>query len=381
MMPRPVTALLCVLIAPVTCWRGSARHTRHRDLKDLLLQRAVQTPLAQFHERCAPRDEVHAEWLYRFEGNEHLRSTSASGQLHALDALAVGVGGDEPRWRRYLSAMLAASPYEYASRREVFSKATNRVQLQRRGSLVEPRALAISLMHTREQLAAEWSHDARALLRGGADDARALQFINRVGAGSWSSDVSDASEIGCADESSDVCEEPTAVPVFFPAQEAYASARQFASSPLSTPLRLHNYDLLRLLAMRTSIREVARALRRAGVAGVRGPSDRGALFESPVLARRAAPILERAEREHGHLFKGCVRLGHSEKFLSALLAEAAEPSAELPTRLVVLELARALLAARASTVERWPEGKNGLAHIASDHLELQRAQLELDYAL
>ena len=215
MMPRPVTALLCVLIAPVTCWRGSARHTRHRDLKDLLLQRAVQTPLAQFHERCAPRDEVHAEWLYRFEGNEHLRSTSASGQLHALDALAVGVGGDEPRWRRYLSAMLAASPYEYASRREVFSKATNRVQLQRRGSLVEPRALAVSLMHTREQLAAEWSHDARALLRGGADDARALQFINRVGAGSWSSDVSDASEIGCADESSDVCEEPTAVPVFF----------------------------------------------------------------------------------------------------------------------------------------------------------------------
>ena len=174
-----------------------------------------KTRLAQFHERCAPRDEVHAEWLYRFEGNEHLRSTSASGQLHALDALAVGVGGDEPRWRRYLSAMLAASPYEYASRREVFSKATNRVQLQRRGSLVEPRALAISLMHTREQLAAEWSHDARALLRGGADDARALQFINRVGAGSWSSDVSDPSEIGCADESSDVCEEPTAVPVFF----------------------------------------------------------------------------------------------------------------------------------------------------------------------
>ena len=95
MMPRPVTALLCVLIAPVTCWRGSARHTRHRDLKDLLLQRGCRQ-LAQFHERCAPR-AVSRGVALSFEGNEHLRSTSASGQLHALDALAVGVGGDEPR--------------------------------------------------------------------------------------------------------------------------------------------------------------------------------------------------------------------------------------------------------------------------------------------
>ena len=384
-----LVAVVALLIAPATCWRGSARHTRHRDLKDLLLQRAVQTQLAQFHEQCAPPDEVKAEWLYRFHGNERLRSTSASGQLHALDALAVGAcdadeGGiaDEPRWRRYLSAMLAASPDEYAGRRELFYKATNGVKLQRRGALVEPRALAFSLMHTREQLAAEWSHDARALLRGGADDARALEFINRVGAGSWRSDVPDVpNAFECADASADGCAERMAVPVFFPAQEAYASARQFASSPLSTPLRLHNYDLLRLLAMRTAIRDVARALRRAGIAGCRGPSDRGALFESAVLARRAAPILERAEHEHGHLFKGCVRLGHSEKFLSALLAEATKPSTELATRLVVLELARALLAARARTVERWLDGKGGLAHIASDHVELQRAQLEIDYAV
>ena len=89
-----LVAVVALLIAPATCWRGSARHTRHRDLKDLLLQRAVQTQLAQFHEQCAPPDEVKAEWLYRFHGNERLRSTSASGQLHALDALAVGAGDE-----------------------------------------------------------------------------------------------------------------------------------------------------------------------------------------------------------------------------------------------------------------------------------------------
>ena len=59
-----LVAVVALLIAPATCWRGSARHTRHRDLKDLLLQRAVQTQLAQFHEQCAPPDEESAASVY-----------------------------------------------------------------------------------------------------------------------------------------------------------------------------------------------------------------------------------------------------------------------------------------------------------------------------
>ena len=208
-------------------------------------------------------------------------------------------------------------------------------------------------MHTREQLAAEWSHDARALLRGGADDARALRFINRVGAGSWSSDVSDASEIGCADESSDVGEEPTAVPVF--PRRAYASAGSSPHPPLDTaaPSQLRSAEAAGDADGDSRGRARPAARGRGGRARAFRPWS---TLESQ-CSRRAAPILERAGGARPPFQR--LRAARSQReFLSALLAEAAEPSAELPTRLVVLELARALIAARRDRPEA-ARGKTG----------------------
>jgi hypothetical protein len=108
-----------------------------------------------------------------------------------------------------------------------------------------------------------------------------------------------------------------------------------------------------------------------------------------MLARRAERWLDDvAERRGDKLWRGRASVGNAERFLVTLLADATPAAAELGTRLVGLELARAVLAARARVVAGWLEhepedgsgGGGALAQVEHDHLELQRAQFERDFA-
>ena len=427
-------------------------------IRDLLLQRAIQT---QMNYHMEMHDSFKRQWLERFRSNEVLYH-EFYGDLHGIRALNTSFDGGAENlvagagvWRGYLEALLAAPPVEcmielsWGNKFSGGSKRNpyiNREQAKNYyNATVDPAAVARQLMDVREHLAGEWRRDAHALTRRGDDFAKWATFIATCSANECDVDSLASLDgrgppalppVGSADDArarlggendaggddgfasggatAAAVPLPDIVPVYTP--RAFSSDRfemeLDENVPASTPLRTRNYDLVRLLATRLAISQLARRLNaaaggapendeddddaawRARLAAVDNEYDNeysnaagdddDALDEWIAEPKTAARALDRLrlfadDERDARLFHGRVPVGNSERFLAELLAET---TAGAPAeRVLGAELTRALLVERARIVEGWVDDDGPVARVADDHSQLKRANLDRLFSL
>lgn len=173
------------------CWEKSPAHWgAHGDLRDFVVQRAVQTQLFYM---TSTRDGPKANWLARFLDHGHLDSTNKAGRAAAVGEGGVGEGGDPFSYRarfgglrvghdEYMRSLAAAEPeilrIEIApSRARLSTMERNNPFLASRKQAsffydesIEPRQIAGRVASTATAMVDAWTGELAA--QAEADDAR-----------------------------------------------------------------------------------------------------------------------------------------------------------------------------------------------------------------